>query len=650
LTSLGVALGTPVYMAPEQAVADPTVDGRADLYALGTMAYEMLTGTVPFGGRSPQATLAAQAIEKVRPVTDLRPSTPPALAELVMRCLEKHPSDRPQSATDVVQALDAIAITPTSGSIPTTATRRTGRPTWVRWVGGGVVALVIGVVGGLALRRAREKAPEAPMAMGAEHPVTRSVAVLPFANVGRDSTAQYFADGMADELTTALARVPGLQVAARSSAFTFRDQSIGAQEVGQKLHVATVLEGSVRRAGGKLKVEAQLINTATGMAVWSDSYEREMADVFQVQDELAHAIARALYPTLAGASPDTVRGVTVPVDAWAPRGTNNMAAYDLFLRGRYYFGKGGAPNLWKAIAYFQQAIEADSTFARAHAALAMSYDVLPSYGGARADSVIPLAEKSATRALALDSTLADAHLALGDVRVHQWRWTDAEHELDRSLTLDPSNPTVHRWHAALLMGLGQVEQAVGHAKMAYDLDPLTATTDRVLSLALLDDRQYGEAAASARRGLELDSTIAGLYVNLMEAYLLGGKVDSAVAVADRALATERGALGVRSSAIWVYLAAGRRADADRLLAEMRHAPSGTVPSLDMAHAWLAFGATDSAMAYVTRSVQRHDAEPVWSGLACDPTYDALKADTRFVTLLGPTGMHICPPTDRTPAS
>jgi eukaryotic-like serine/threonine-protein kinase len=651
LTSLGVALGTPVYMAPEQAVADPTIDGRADLYALGTTAYEMLTGSVPFGGRSPQATLAAQAIEKVRPVTDLRPSTPPALAELVMRCLEKHPADRPQSATEVVQALDAIPITPTSGSIPATIAR-TGRSPWVRWVGGGVVALAIGVVGGLVLRQSRERAVPAgvPMAMGAEHPVTRSVAVLPFANEGRDSTTQYFADGMADELTTALARVPGLQVAARSSAFTFRDQSIGAQEVGQKLHVAAVLEGSVRRAGGKLKVEAQLINTATGMAVWSDSYEREMADVFQVQDELARAIARALYPTLAGASLDTALGVSVSVDARAPRGTSNLAAYDLFLRGRYYFGKGGAPAVWKAIGYFQQAIAADSTFARAYAALAMSYDVLPSYGGARPDSVIPLAEKSAARALALDSTLADAHLALGDVRVHQWRWAEAERELDRSLTLDPSNPTVHRWHAALLMGLGQVDEAVGHAKMAYDLDPLTATTDRVLSLALLDDRQYGEAAASARRGLELDSTIAGLYVNLMEAYLLGGKVDSAVAVADRAVATERGALGVRSSAIWVYLAAGRRADADRLLAEMRHAPSGTVPSLDMAHAWLAFGATDSALAYVTRSVQRHDAEPVWSGLACDPTYDALKLDTRFVALLRPTGMHICPPTDRTPAS
>jgi predicted Zn-dependent protease len=234
--------------------------------------------------------------------------------------------------------------------------------------------------------------------------------------------------------------------------------------------------------------------------------------------------------------------------------------------------------------------------------------------------------------------------------VHQWRWADAERELDRSLTLDPSNPTVHRWHAALLMGLGQVDEAVGHAKMAYDLDPLTATTDRMLSLALLDDRKYGEAAASARRGLALDSSLAGLYVNLMEAYLLAGKVDSAATVADRALATAPGALGVRSSAIWVYLAVGRRADADRLMAEMRHAPSGTVPSLDMAHAWLAFGQTDSALAYVTKSVQRHEAEPVWNGLACDPTYDALKLDTRFVALLKPTGMHICPPTDRTPAS
>ena len=636
-TSLGVALGTPAYMAPEQAAADPCMDGRADLYALGATAYEMLTGTPPFAGRTAQSTLVAHATESVTPVGDRRPSTPPALAALVMKLLEKRPADRPQTAESVLAVLDSM--TTTSGSMrpmpPVSHGRRV--PAWA--IAALAAVAVIAAVSYAARRNAATRGTSDASAGG--DVAAHSVAVLPFANVGRDTTAEYFADGMADELTTALARVPGLKVAARSSAFTFRGQSVGAQQVGRALHVGDVLEGSVRREGGRLRVTAQLVNTASGLAVWSDSYEREMKDVFQVQDELTHAIAAALYPALSGAMSDSGNSARLAA-AHALRGTNDLSAYDLFLQGRYFFGKGGAPALWKGISYFQQAVAADSTFARAHAALAMSYDLLPFYGGARADSVIPLAEMHAEKALSLDSALADAHLALGDVRVHQWRWADAERELDRSVSLDPSNPTVHLWHAELLLGMGEVKEAVGHAKMAYALDPLTAVTNQTLSLTLLDARQYGEAASVARKGLVIDSTLGGLYVNLVEAELLGGHADSAASAADRALRVARDALGVRSAAIWAYTRAGRRSDAEALMREMRRdQASGNVPALDMAHALLALGQTDSALVWIGRSVQRHDAQPDWNGLACDPTYDALKRDPRFVAMMAPTGMRIC---------
>ena len=633
-TSLGVALGTPAYMAPEQAAADPTTDGRADLYALGATAYEMLTGTPPFAGRTAQSTLVAHATEAVVPVGERRPTTPPALAALVMKLLEKRPADRPQTAESVLAVLDGMVTT--SGSIaplaPTVPKRRV--PAWA--IAATAAVLVIAAIS-FAARRGAGRSGIASGGDVAAH----SVAVLPFANVGRDTAAEYFADGMADELTTALARVPGLKVAARSSAFTFRGQSVGAQQVGKVLHVGDVLEGSVRREGGRLRVTAQLVNTASGLAVWSDSYEREMKDVFQVQDELTHAIAAALYPALSASMSDSASAARLAA-AHALRGTSDLSAYDLFLQGRYFFGKGGAPALWKGIGFFQQAVAADSTFARAHAALAMSYDLLPFYGGARADSVIPLAEMHAEKALSLDSALADAHLALGDVRVHQWRWADAERELDRSVSLDPSNPTVHLWHAELLLGMGEVGEALSHAKMAYALDPLTAVTNQTLSLTLLDARQYDAAAAAARRGLAIDSTLGGLYVNSMEAELLGGHADRAARTADRALRVARNALGVRSAAIWIYSRAGRRSDADALMREMRRdRQSGTVPALDMAHALLALGQTDSALVWIARSVQRHDAEPDWTGLACDPTYDTLKRDPRFVAMMAPTGMRIC---------
>ena len=640
-TSLGIALGTPAYMAPEQAAADPTTDGRADLYSLGAVAYEMLAGSSPFAGRNPQATLAAHAQEAATPVGARRPATPPSLAALVMQLLEKRPADRPQSADAVLAVLDTVSTT--SGTmLPFAPAKKKLRvPAWA--MAGIAAVLVVGAIVTMAKRRADGTASaEMPgMLASSDGIAPHSVAVLPFANVGKDTATEYFADGMADELTTALARVPGLKVAARSSAFTFRDQSVGAQNVGKTLHVGDVLEGSVRREGGRLRVTAQLVNTATGLATWSESYEREMKDVFQVQDELTHSIIAALYPTLTTNGSDTAETARLAA-AHAPRGTSDLSAYDLFLQGRHYFGWGGAPALWKAIGFFQQAVAADSTFARAHAALAMSYDLLPDYGGARADSVIPIAEAHAERALALDPNLADAHLALGDVRVHQWRWADAERELDRSVSLDPLNPTVHLWHAELLLGMGEVADAVGHAKMAQALDPLTATTNQTLSRTLLDARQYDAAAAAATKGLAIDSTFGGLYVTLMEAEMLSGHTDSASRVADRALRIARKGLGVRSAAIWAYTRAGRKSDADALLAEMRRDQSaGTIPALDMAHALLAFGQTDSALVWIGRSVARHDAEPDWNGLACDPTYDAVRKDQRFVTLMAPTGMRIC---------
>ena len=629
ITSMGVALGTPAYMAPEQALADPAIDHRADLYALGVTAYEMLTGNTPFAGRSAQAMVAAHAIELPVSVCDRCPGTPPVLASLVMRCLDKEPAKRPQSADEVVHTIDAMS-TPAPGTVRAPAVPRAPFSASVR---SALIAaaIVIALVGVVAVRSWRHSAGARDVA------TTPSIAVLPFTNVGHDTAAEYFADGMADELATALVRIPGLRVAARSSAFTFRGDTVNVHEVGNKLHVGEVLEGSVRRAAGRLRVTVQLVSTADGVALWSDAYDRQEADVFQVEDALARDIVAALHTRLAGIPADT----TAP--ALGPHGTTDLTAYDLFLQGRYFFTKGDAPSLWHAVSLYQQAIARDSTFARAHAALAMSYLLLPRYGGARADSVMPLAEREATQALASDPGLAEAHLALGEVRIQQWRWADADAELGRSVALDPSNPLVHLWHADLLIALGDADEGVKHAMMAYDLDPLTPMTSQILSSALVDAGRYGDAAGIARHGLALDSTLAGLHATLIEAELFGGHPDTALVVAEHALHAAPRGTGVRSAAMWAEVAEGRRTVGDSLLAAMRaDLGSGAVSSLDFADAQVALGHRDSALAWVARGVERHAAEAMWTGLACDPTFDALKRDPRFVALMRPTGMRLCP--------
>jgi eukaryotic-like serine/threonine-protein kinase len=659
LTTAGLAIGTPNYIAPEQAMAEANIDGRADLYSLGAVAYEMLTGRPPFAGRSAQATLLAHLDEAVVPINKHRPNTPPALAAIVMHCLEKRPADRLQSASQLVAQLEALDTSATTAAATIAAASAAStpiapppaaaptRPVWSRqrlWIASGVVSVLVvaAVVLGL-VRRARATPPAAPpppvaaapsMNMNMAMPAaTQSVAVLPFFNVGRDTASEYFAEGVADELTTSLGHIPGLRVAARSSSFTFRGADANAQDVGQKLHVSNVLEGTVLKDHGRLRVTAQLVSTADGLSVWSDSYERRANDIFNVEDELAHDIAGALHTTLSNPSADSTL---------APRGTTNLGAYDLFLQGRYLLAQGGITPLRRAIALFKQAVAADSTFSRANAAMAIAYVLLPRYG-ARADSVDPLAERAAQRALAFDPQSPEAHLALGHVRLDQWRWAAADSQLDKSIDLDPSNPLVHLWHADVLMGLGQIDAAVDHGQMAYDIDPLSPVTSQIIAGMLVNARRYDDAANMARHGLGLDPSLAGLYNSLMEAELFGHHKDSAIVVANRALRVAPNAPGVRAAAAWVYASAGRRDDAQALVDAMRALmPDGKVSYLDFANAHLALGETDSALTWIATGIQQHKSESGWTAIACDPTYDSLRHNPQFIALVRPTGMRFCP--------
>ncbi len=515
-TSLGVALGTPAYMAPEQAAADPSVDYRADIYALGAVAYELLTRQPPFTAPTPQMVLAAQVTQTPEPVASRRAAVPPALADLVMRCLEKRPADRWQGAEELRQALDALA-TPSGGTTPVAsqrhgaALRRRPRAAW--W---GVGALVLAAVAFVLIRL---------LMPAASRP---TLVVLPFDNVGAPADA-YFADGIAEEITTRLARVSGLQVIARNSALRYRDSKETAQQFGRELGADYVLDGTVRweHAGadtGQVRVTPALIRVKNAQEVWGQTYDAALSDVFRVQSDIAEQVVGALQVTLGSAEQRELR------DA----GTRDVEAYNAYVLGRYEWRKRTAAALQDAARQFTAALTRDPDYAHAWSGLADAVGLYPSYGVTTIPRslVYDSAERAARRAIALDPNSAEAHASLGEILLNgRWDWAGAEQELKTAIALDPDYATAHQWYGELLNGLGHVDEAIAEGRRAVQLDPLAPVMANSLGAALYCARRLGDATAHFRHALQLEPGYQAPPGNLVAVYIAEHDYPAAAAAA-----------------------------------------------------------------------------------------------------------------------
>jgi serine/threonine-protein kinase len=634
LTTLGVVLGTPAYLPPEQGAGDPATDHRADLYAFGCLAYEVLAGAPPFAGRPPAELLAAHAVETPEPLLRRRPDLPPALAALVMRCLAKRPAERPQTAAEVLAALDAVPSH--GGEAPTVRVEPGAERPPRRWrpaLLAGAVAVAAGLAVVFGTHRRTASAPRAAADGDATAPLG-SVAVLPFANTGGDPKDEYFSDGMTDELAHALAGLPELRVAGRTSSYAFKGKPATVQEVGRALGVAGVIAGSVRRAGDRLRVTVQLSSAADGFERWSHEYESRSADVFQVQDSLTRAIVAALEPELRGTAASAASG---------QQGTADARAYEHYLRGRYFWARRGEGGLRKAIDEYNAAIARDSGFARAYAGLGLSYGILRSYVQLNADSVNDLGIAAARRALALDSSVTDAHLALAEGFQNRIELAAAEAEYRRVIALTPNDPTAHEWLGSVLLGQGRVEEALEEMRRAVALDPLAAVIATDEALALLVNRRYPEAIAAARRSLGLDSTFTFAHMVLAQVYGITGHPDSALAElgleppGDQRT-TWRGS-GWRGVAAWVYGIAGRRADAARMRAEILRGPAAS--GYDVAMAELAVGNREAAVAGLARALASPEILNDESSPGCTPVFDPLHPLASYRALMARYGIRIC---------
>ena len=559
LSDEGHVVGTIPYMAPEQVRGD-TVDPRTDVFALGILLYELASGKRPFTGETQVDISHAILREAPKPLRALYPELPPDLDRIVSRCLEKNPRERFQTALDVSNELRGLRKELERGE------------------------------SGMTAKPAPEK--------------VASIAVMPFANRSASAEDEYFSDGLADELLNVLSKIKGLRVTARSSAFTFKGKQAAAAEIGRSLNVSTLLEGSVRKAGNRIRVSVQLVSVADSSHLWSESYDRTLEDIFAVQDDIAHSVVKELRTTLLGEAPDSdASGAAKAEVARAVKGRGtDPEAHRLYLMARHLAERFNREDTAKAIGYLNQALAQDSEFALAWVELSNAYAREADGGWTPVAEAYGRALEAAVRSLVLEPDLAEGHAAMGWIQmVHDWDWHGAEASLARALELAPRNATVLRRAGALAVNRGRLEEGMGFFHRALEQDPLSSATYTNLGLALYAAARFGDGEAAYRKVLELTPQRSGVHSYLSFGLLAQGQGEEALAEASR---ESNEAFRLWALAI-VHHALGYGAESDAALRDLIEKHSASM-AYQVAEVHAARGESDAAFEWLERAYAQRD--------------------------------------------
>jgi serine/threonine-protein kinase len=446
---------------------------------------------------------------------------------------------------------------------------------------------------------------------------------LPLVDLSPQKDQEYICDGLIDELISGLTKIDGLRVLSQSSAFQFKGKIEDVRKIGELLNVDTVLKGSVRRAGGQLRVTVQLIDVADGYYLWSETYERDIRDLFAVQKEISRAVVEALRFRLAGEQYRRLaRAYTASPDA-----------YDSYLEGRYYWNKRTEEGLRQSVEYFRQALVEDPNYALGYAALADSYALLASYGFSSPKEVMPEAKAAALRALEIDETLGEAHASLGFIRsFFDWEWSEAEREYKRALELNPGYATGHQWYSSYLRAIGQFNGALEEMKQAQRLDPLSPAIGRDFGRIYSSMRLHEQAIEQYRKTLELNPGFPSGYLHLGLAYQHVAKYEEALATLQKARAMPGGNPLILAGLGHCHARMGDKIIARQLLGElMEESKRRYVPAVDIALIHIGLGERDRAFQWLEKAYEDHDGWLAW--LKVDPIFDSLRQDPRFLSLL-----------------
>jgi len=578
LSNSGFLVGTPAYMSPEQASGKP-VDQRSDIWSVGVVLYELLTANRPFAGENDSRLIDNILHQRPWPLEKFLGAVSAPMQKAVEKMLAKDPQDRYQTLYEFLCDLESFEKHTSSAS----DTR----------------------------------------VMAAPQPAVPSIAILPFVDLSAAKDQEYFCDGLAEEIMSSLARLKGLRVASRNAAFQFKGRNTDILEIGKSLNVQKVLEGSIRKGGNRMRIAVRLINTSDGFLVWADEYERELADIFAIQDDISGAVVTNLQLQLAGAcGPGSARHYT-----------ENVEAYSHYLRGRFYWNKRTTDSIKRAVRHFEAAIQIDPHYALAYSGLADAHIVLCLYGRVAPAEGMPRAIEAAQRALQIDEWLPEAHISLGCAKaIYQWNWHEAEQAFMRGIELKPDYAGAHHWYAInLLTPLGRFDKAVLEAQRALDLEPFSLAIHAAIGLVYYFSRRYEDAIKYFKQALDKDPDFPANQFFLGQVYVQMARYQEAMDCFQQAMQIDRDNTNMRATYAHAAAASGKTAVARALLEELLTlSKKQYVSAYDIASVYIGLGEKETALSWLEKAADEH--AYLLSYLKVDPILDRLREEKPFQTI------------------
>jgi len=622
ITGAGVMIGTPEYMSPEQAEAKQ-VDQRSDIYSFGVILFEMLTGRVPFEGGTAISIAMKHKGEIPRNPKEYNAQIPDDLSHFVLKCLKKDKDKRYQSAAEAKSELEDIetGIPKTDRVIPqikpitskVTMTISTARRLLIP-----ALAVFAVMIVGLFLWH-----PWMGTTKPQEHRSAPSIAVLPFEDLSLNRDQEYLCNGLADELISRLVNVEGLRVPARTSVFSIKGKELDIREIGEKLDVELVLEGSLKKSGDILRITVQLVDVSDGFSLWSENYERNEEDIFRLQDDISLAIVDKLQIQLLGKEQEKL----------TKRPTENLEAYNLYLQGRFFLEKRTAEALWKAVDFFQSAIEKDPGYSLAYIGLADTYQMLHGYGVSSTGDVFPKAKNAILKALEIDENLSEAHTSLGWIKFFfEWDWPGAETAFVRALELNPDSAQGHHWLGWYLGAMGRYEEALSAFERSRKLDPLSLIINSASIWCFSISGQTDRATEQYHKTVELDENYPRAHFWYGLTLLQMKEIEKALEQFESAVEISGGNPQYLSVLAYAYALAERKEEAEKLLARLhRLYRESYVSPVQMAWVYIGLNDKDRALDWLE---QAYEESAGWLCLIkVEQIYSPLRTDPRFQALL-----------------